>query len=321
MAKIPYTKIRNEQVTVTMEIKNTIDTLNGFLKAGQILFDVPMSEHTTFKTGGIADIMVLPGTGEEVAASLKVLTQHAIPFLVIGKGSNLIVRDGGFRGAVVKLSDSFARISVSHDTITAESGASLAELVHTAHAHGLAGMEYAGGIPGSVGGAVVMNAGAYGGEMKDHVDTVNILDKDFNILQMRAQELHFSYRSSALQKNGAIVLSSSFRLEKGDVQKAKERLNDLNRQRREKQPLQYPSAGSVFKRPAGHFAGTLIEQAGLKGFTIGGAQVSEKHTGFIINIGGASSSDILKLISHVQKRVFEHSGVALETEVKIAGED
>jgi UDP-N-acetylmuramate dehydrogenase len=304
-----------------MELKNAAGGLYGFLKAGQVLFGVPMSEHTTFKTGGIADMMLLPATEEEAAAALRFLKDGAIPYVVIGRGSNLIVRDGGYRGAVVKLAENFSRIGVSGVYVTAQAGATLAELVHTAHANGLTGMEYAGGIPGSVGGAVVMNAGAYGGEIKDHVEAVNILDRDLTPARMENAGLCYGYRSSILQTNGATVLSAVFRLEEGDVQRAREVLGDLNRQRRDKQPLQYPSAGSVFKRPAGNFAGTLIEKAGLKGYAIGGAQVSEKHAGFIINTGGARASDIIALIAHVQKTVLLKSGVALEPEVKIIGED
>jgi UDP-N-acetylmuramate dehydrogenase len=304
-----------------MDMKEAQKALSGVLQENQIITDAPMSEHTTFRTGGCADLLLLPSSGEQLAQTLHLLREHGIHALVIGRGSNLIVRDGGIRGAVVKLGENFSSIRVDGELLYAEAGATLAALVREAHAHALCGMEYAGGIPGTVGGAVCMNAGAYDGEMKDHLQSVTVLDKQLTLVTLTAKELGLGYRTSIIAPQGYTVLTACFRLTQGDLDTAKEHLKCLNQRRRDKQPLEYPSAGSTFKRPPGHFAGALIEQAGLRGFAVGGAQVSEKHCGFVINTGTATSSDILSLIAEVQKRVLEHSGVALETEVKIIGEE
>ena len=304
-----------------MDIKGAQEKLRGILQENQILMDAPMKEHTTFRTGGPADLLLLPYNNVQVAEALRALKEWDIPWLIIGKGSNLIVRDGGFRGAILKLADNFSGIHVSGDCIHAQAGATLAALVRTAHAFGLCGMEYASGIPGTVGGAVALNAGAYGGEIKDEAQTVTVLDSDFNEITLAARDMGFGYRKSIVPQKGLTVLEACFKLTQGDIETAKQTMRDLNQKRKEKQPLEYPSAGSTFKRPPGQFAGALIEQAGLRGFSIGGAQVSEKHCGFVINTGGATSSDILILIEEVKRRVWEKSGVALEPEVKIIGED
>ena len=304
-----------------MDIKGAREKLRGILHENQIQNDAPMREHTSFHTGGSADLLLLPYNNVQAAETLRALKELDIPSIVVGKGSNLIVRDGGFRGAIVKLADNFSGIRVSGDCIHAQAGVTLAALVRTAHAFGLCGMEYASGIPGTVGGAVAMNAGAYGGEIKDEAQTVTVLDSSYNEITLAARDMGFGYRKSIVPIKGLTVLEAGFLLERGDIESAKQTMRDLNQKRKEKQPLEYPSAGSTFKRPPGHFAGALIEQAGLRGFSIGGAQVSEKHCGFVINTGGATSSDILKLIEAVKQRVLEKSGVALEPEVKIIGED
>lgn len=304
-----------------MDIKEIIRHLLFCLPENQISANVPMKEHTTFRTGGNADLMLFPSSAEQIAASLKVLKDLQVPYFIIGKGSNLVVRDGGFHGAVIKLSDNFSKITVENNHICAQAGATLAAVVRAAHENNLCGMEYAAGIPGTVGGAVVMNAGAYGGEIKDQIESVKVLDNDFNELNLTSAGLCFGYRKSIISKKQYIVLQADFLLEFGNIEEARIKLRELNRRRREKQPLDYPSAGSTFKRPPGHFAGALIEQAGLRGFQIGGALVSEKHAGFIINAGNATSADILKLIETVRQRVLETSGVLLETEIKIIGED
>lgn len=304
-----------------MDINKIIRHLAFCLPENQISVNVPMKEHTTFRTGGSADLMLTPSSAQQIAASLKVLKDLQVSYFIIGKGSNLIVRDGGFRGAVIKLTDNFSGIAVENNQLQAQAGTTLTAVVRAAHENGLCGMEYASGIPGTVGGAVVMNAGAYGGEIKDQIKAVKVLDRDFNELNLFAESLGFGYRKSVIAQKQYIVLEAVFNLEFGNTDEAKARLRELNRRRREKQPLDYPSAGSTFKRPPGHFAGGLIEAAGLKGLTIGGAQVSEKHAGFIINAGNATSSDILNLIETVRQRVLEKSGILLETEVKIIGED
>ncbi len=304
-----------------MNINAAANKLKSILDENQILTDVPMKEHTTFKTGGNADILILPSTKSDIINALKVLLDGRIPYTIVGKGSNLIVRDGGIRGAVIKLAENFSYIEAQEEYIDAFSGATLSLLVRTAHDNGLCGMEYAGGIPGTIGGAVTMNAGAFGGEIKDNIVSVTVLDKDLNEITLYADEIYFGYRKSIIPDKRYIVLEAKFKLKIGDVSEAKIVLRELISKRREKQPLEYPSAGSVFKRPFGYYAGELIERAGFKGYLTGGAQVSEKHAGFIINTGGATSKDIITLIKAIQKKVLEQYGVTLETEVKIIGED
>lgn len=285
-----------------------------------VLENEPMASHTTFKTGGPADLMVLPHTVDELASVLRALREEKMPYTVIGRGSNLLVSDEGYRGAIVKIADGFDNITVRGNTVTAEAGAALKTLCLESIRAGLRGLEFAGGIPGSLGGAVYMNAGAYDGEIKDFLVSARVLDKDLNIREVPAAALGLSYRRSAVGEEGYIVLDAAFCLEKGDAQASLDKMNEFNARRREKQPLAWPSAGSTFKRPAGHYAGPLIEQCGLKGFTIGGAQVSEKHAGFIINTGEAYSRDIYELILHVKETVRKETGVLLEPEVRLLGE-
>lgn len=280
----------------------------------------PMKLHTTFRIGGPADVYAEPESAEELAELISVCEGSGTPYLVIGHGSNLLVGDGGFRGTVICLGKAFGDIRVDGDCIEAQAGALLGTVANTALEHSLAGMEFASGIPGSVGGALVMNAGAYGGEIKDILESAEILETDGSRCVVTAEELELGYRTSNILPLGRTVLSARFRLSKGDPEEISAKMKDLNGRRKEKQPLEYPSAGSTFKRPEGYFAGKLIEDAGCKGLTVGGAQVSEKHAGFVINVGDATAKDVEELIRQVQKRVLDQSGVMLEPEIKMTGE-
>lgn len=292
------------------------------LKLGEdaVALAEPMSGHTTFRTGGPADIFIMPKSLEEVTASIEILQKHHIPILVIGNGSNLLVSDKGIRGAVLHIGGRMSEISVDGETIYAQGGVLLSTLSAKAAENSLTGLEFASGIPGSLGGAVTMNAGAYGGEMKDVLVSTEVLTKDLEVKTILAEDLQLSYRHSVLPEKDYILLNATLRLKKGNLDEIKNRMKELGEQRREKQPLQFPSAGSTFKRPEGYFAGKLIQDADLKGKSIGGAQVSEKHAGFVINKGNATTQDILDLISFCQQTVFDKFGVSLETEVKIVGE-
>ncbi len=284
------------------------------------LTDAPMRDYTTFRAGGPADLLVSPKSAEQIRTVLQMCRQLEVPFALLGNGSNVLVRDGGIRGAVLRLGSEFSQIQIEGRMVVAQAGAKLAAVVSAALNAGLVGMEFAGGIPGSVGGGIYMNAGAYGGELSQVLHSALVLTADLEMVQMPSEALSLSYRHSALMENGALVLEGRFCLEPGDTAAAREYLRELAARRREKQPLDLPSAGSTFKRPAGHYAGALIESAGLKGFSIGGAQVSEKHAGFVVNRGG-SAADILALIRHVQECVSAQSGIWLEPEVLILGED
>ncbi|MBQ7535787.1 MAG: UDP-N-acetylmuramate dehydrogenase [Stomatobaculum sp.] len=280
----------------------------------------PMRLHTTFRVGGPADTYAEPEDEWELKELLDTCEAAGTPYLLIGHGSNLLIGDGGFRGTVICLGKAFSEIRTEGDVITARAGALLSAVANTALEHGLTGMEFASGIPGSVGGALVMNAGAYGGEIRDILLSADILEMDGSSDRVDADGLELGYRTSNITALGRTVLGASFRLQKGDPAEIEAKMKDLNGRRKEKQPLEYPSAGSTFKRPEGYFAGKLIEDAGLKGFSIGGAQVSEKHAGFVINRDNATAKDILDLIKEVQRRVFEDAGVRLETEIRMAGE-
>lgn len=284
------------------------------------LTDAPMRDYTTFRAGGPADLLVSPKSAEQIRTVLQMCRQLEVPVTLLGNGSNVLVRDGGIRGAALRLGSEFSQIQIEGSMVIAQAGAKLAAVVSAALNAGLVGMEFAGGIPGSVGGGIYMNAGAYGGELSQVLHSALVLTADLEIVQMPSEALSLSYRHSALMENGALVLEGRFCLEPGDTAAAREYLRELAARRREKQPLDLPSAGSTFKRPAGHYAGALIESAGLKGFSIGGAQVSEKHAGFVVNRGG-SAADILALIRHVQECVSAQSGIWLEPEVLILGED
>lgn len=280
----------------------------------------PMKNHISFKVGGPADILLEPSDEKQIIKSIEICKNNNIPYIVIGNGSNLLVRDGGIRGVVIKLSG-LNFIKVDGNYISAGAGVVLKEVSDVALENSLTGFEFASGIPGSVGGAVFMNAGAYDGEMKNIISSVTVLDKEGNILTLEKDELEFGYRTSSVKTEGYIVISAQFELQLGDKVKIKNRIDELTQKREEKQPLEYASAGSTFKRPEGYFAGKLIQDAGLKGFTIGGAAVSQKHSGFVINTGNATAQDVLDVIKHVQDEVKNQFGVELKTEVRIIGED
>ena len=286
----------------------------------EILVAEPMKNHTTFRIGGPADALALPKTPEEVAEVVRFCHEHAQPYYVLGNGSNLLVSDEGYRGLVLQLYRNFNDIQVNGETITVQSGAMLAAVARTAYQTGLTGLEFASGIPGTIGGAVVMNAGAYGGEMKNVLKEVTVLTKEGEVLVIPAKALELGYRTSVIPKNGWIVLGAVLQLKKGDQEQILARMEELKEQRITKQPLDLPSAGSTFKLPEGYFAGKLIMDAGLRGFTVGGAQVSEKHCGFVVNRGNATAADVWELICEVKRRVKEMTGVELEPEVKLLGD-
>ena len=275
----------------------------------------PMASHTTFHIGGAADVLITVRNIDELRLVIGACRDEKIPFMILGKGSNLLVSDSGIAGAVIALDGDFRSISVDGSTITVGAAASLTRLCTVALDHGLTGLEFAYGIPGSVGGAVYMNAGAYGGETKDVVTGVTYLTPEGELGTYPADQLAFGYRTSIFKQNKNIILSAVYTLAPGDPAAIRGQMDDVMNRRRSKQPLEFPSAGSVFKRPVGAFAGTLIEQCGLKGASVGGAQVSEKHAGFIINAGGATCDDVMNLVALVQDTVKRKTGYDLECEI------
>ncbi|MDE6492226.1 MAG: UDP-N-acetylmuramate dehydrogenase [Lactobacillus sp.] len=279
---------------------------------------VPLSKYTFTKTGGPAEFLAFPKNIDQLEKLVQVTRENNIPLTVIGNASNLIIRDGGIEGLVVILTE-MNQITVNSTEVTAEAGARIIDTAFTAAKAGLSGMEFAAGIPGSVGGGVFMNAGAYGGETQEVVKTVNVMTKDGEFKTYSNEEMEFSYRHSLVQENGDIVLSATFELKKGEKDQILDEMNYLNALRRYKQPLEYPSCGSVFKRPKGHFVGPMIIKAGLQGKQIGGAQDSTKHAGFIVNKGGATATDYLDLIHLIQKVIKEKYDIDLHTEVRIIG--
>lgn len=287
---------------------------------GQLYEREPMSRHTTMKVGGPADLLVEPDGEAQLLAALEIARGMGVPVLTLCGGSNLIVRDGGVRGLTVKLADRFARLEKRDNRIHAQAGARLKAVALLAQREGLSGFEFAAGIPGSVGGAVLMNAGAYGGEIVDVLISGRVLSGGI-VTEYDNRGFEFSYRNSRVMREGGVVLSAVFELKPGDPEAIKERMRDLAERRRDKQPLHLPSAGSTFKRPEGHYAAALIEQAGLKGLAVGGAMVSTKHAGFVVNAGGATARDVIELIELVREKVHAHSGVLLTPEVRIVGED
>ena len=295
--------------------------LSELLPLAEILYDEPMSKHTTFRVGGAADVFVRIASEEQLKVLIPELVKSEIPYYVIGKGSNLLVGDKGFRGVVIQLDEAFENIKVNNNVVTACAGASMAKIAKTALQNSLTGFEFAAGIPGCVGGGVIMNAGAYGGEMKDVVSKVRVLCKDGNIKEYTNEAMSFGYRFSALKnKPEYIVLEVEIILEPGNEEEILAKMQDLAKRRKDKQPLEYPSAGSTFKRPEGYFAGKLIGDAGLSGYSVGDAEVSEKHNGFVINRGNATAADVRTLIETIQCKVYEQFGVNLEREVIYLGE-
>ncbi|MFV0559614.1 MAG: UDP-N-acetylmuramate dehydrogenase [Enterococcus sp.] len=285
-----------------------------------ILLDEPLMNYTFTKTGGPADALVFPKNKLEVKQIVDYCREQSIPWMVLGNASNLIVRDGGIRGVVIMLAE-MNTVTVDGTVVRAESGAKLIDTTYVALEHSLTGFEFACGIPGSVGGAVFMNAGAYGGEIKAVFDQADLLLSDGTIQTITNEEMAFSYRHSHVQDLHAIVLDAQFQLTKGDHATIKARMDELTELRQLKQPLEYPSCGSVFKRPEGHYTGKLIQDAGLQGLKWGGAQISEKHAGFIVNIDHATATDYIELIAHIQQVIKEKFDVTLETEVRIIGEE
>jgi UDP-N-acetylmuramate dehydrogenase len=299
--------------------------INEFKKMGlqsTFIENVPMQNYTSFQVGGKADLMVIPSSEEELKIILQQLSQDKLPFIVMGKGTNLLIRDGGYRGVIIRFDEAFAEIQITGTQLTAGAGASFATVARAAMENGLAGIEFASGIPGSIGGGTFMNAGAYDGEMKDVVQEVRVISHDG--LQTRAVSkamLDYGYRHSSLMATQEIVLTTTLNLVSGDRDVISAKMKEFNDRRNLKQPMELPSAGSFFKRPEGYFAGKLIQDAGLKGLTIGGAQVSPKHSGFIVNIGGATAADIISLMHVIQATVLDQFGVIIEPEVRIIGEE
>ncbi len=302
---------------MNQEIKKIFCDLLG---EDRVFTDEPMKQHTTFKIGGPADYFLVPESGEEVGEIIKICKQTDIPYFILGNGSNLLVGDGGYRGAVIQIYRNMSAVTTEGTTITAQAGALLSSVAAAAKNASLTGFEFAGGIPGTVGGAAVMNAGAYGGEMKDVLVEVTVMDADGNIFTIPAEKLELGYRTSIIKKAGYIVLEAKIRLKEGDQEAIRERMKELTIQRTTKQPLEFPSAGSTFKRPEGYFAGKLVMDSGLRGYQVGGARVSEKHCGFVINAGGATAKDVRTLMENVRDIVYEKYGVTLEPEVKFLGE-
>ena len=300
-------------------MKRFEEALLTVTKESRILREEPMARHTTFRVGGPAEYYLTPERGE-LAGVLHCCMEYQVPYMIIGNGSNLLVSDKGIRGAVIEIGKNISAICVENGCIRAEAGALLGRTAHTALEHSLEGMEFAAGIPGCVGGAVVMNAGAYGGEMKDILQSVTVLTKQGKEKKLRIEELDLSYRHSCIPEDGYLVLEAEFVLNAGRQEEIQARMNELKEKRCEKQPLEYPSAGSTFKRPEGYFAGKLIMDAGLRGFQVGGAAVSEKHCGFVINKEQARASDIYELMQEVQEKVQQQFGVRLEPEVKMVGD-
>jgi UDP-N-acetylmuramate dehydrogenase len=299
-----------------------IKELKHELTQSIVLEQADMGEHTSFKAGGKADLFVVPGSLLDLKTILGRLEEDKVPYVVMGKGTNLLIRDGGFRGAVIRLDEAFSDIQVEGTRLTAGAGASLSNVARTAMEHGLSGMEFASGIPGSLGGGVFMNAGAYDGELKDIVDEVCVLSRDgIHTRTVGNKEMDYGYRHSSLMDSREIVLSATLELCPGKKEDIAAKMKEFNDRRNARQPMELPSAGSFFKRPEGYFAGKLIQDAGLKGLTVGGAQVSPKHSGFIVNIGGATASDIISLMHIVQATVLDQFGVVIEPEVRIIGEE
>lgn len=296
------------------------DELKRILPEEQIKAGEPMELHTTFRVGGPADYFVLPKTKEELKEVVALCRGEGVPFYIVGNGSNLLVSDKGYRGVVIQIFKLMNTICVEGNCIYAQAGALLSAIAAKALEESLTGFEFASGIPGTLGGACVMNAGAYGGEMRQVLKQVTVLDKEGEVFTIPSEELEMGYRTSIIAKKGHIVLEAVIELQKGDGEEIRGLMEGLKNKRVEKQPLEYPSAGSTFKRPEGYFAGKLIQDSGLRGFAVGGAQVSEKHCGFVINKGNATAADVAELMRRVSEIVNEKFGVELEPEVKRLGE-
>lgn len=299
--------------------KAVVKALEGFVPTENIYLQEPMASHTTFRVGGPADCLITLENEQQLQKVQRYLHLVEIPFFVLGNGSNVLVSDEGYKGVILQVGDRMSEIKVEGRRIIAQAGARMSHVARVAMENGLTGLEFASGIPGTVGGGVVMNAGAYGGEMKQVVESVTVVDPNGEILELDNSTMEFGYRYSIIRNQPFVVTKVTYLLQEGDTEQIKATMDDLAARRREKQPLEYPSAGSTFKRPEGHFAGALIMDAGLRGFRMGGAQVSEKHCGFVINAGSATSADIMNLIQEVRFRVKEQFNVELEPEVVFLG--
>lgn len=296
------------------------DELKKIVSEEKIKVDEPMKSHTTFRVGGPAAFFVAPETKEEIKAIVECCKEQAMPYYIVGNGSNLLVSDKGYEGVIIQIFKAMNQITVDGEMITAQAGALLSAVASRALDAELTGFEFAAGIPGTLGGACVMNAGAYGGEMKDVLENVTVLTEDGEFVTLAKEKLELGYRTSVIAKKGYIVVEAEIRLKKGNPAEIKAYMDELREKRVSKQPLEYPSAGSTFKRPEGYFAGKLIQDADLRGFQVGGAQVSEKHCGFVINKDNATASDVVELMRQVSQKVEEKFGVTLEPEVKRLGE-
>ena len=296
-----------------------LNELKEKIEASLIHENEPMKQHTTFRVGGSADVLVTPDV-ESLPKVIALCKKYNLPYYIVGNGSNLLVGDKGIRGVVIAITNRMGDILCDGESITAGAGCTLGQIAVLAAGNGLAGFEFAAGIPGTLGGAVVMNAGAYGGEMKDVITSVLVLDAEGNQKELAVEELDLGYRHSCIPEKGYVVLSAKLKLVHGDVSQIRAKMAELREQRVTKQPLEYPSAGSTFKRPEGYFAGKLIMDAGLRGYQVGGAQVAEKHCGFVINKENATAADILQLMQEVSEKVEKQFGVKLEPEVKMIGE-
>ena len=296
------------------------EQLVTILGKSKICFDEPMKKHTTFRIGGVADYFVMPNTIEDVQAITALCKTSKIPYYILGNGSNLLVGDAGYRGVIIQLYKNMSKMVLMGENIVVQAGAILSQVANMALEHELTGFEFAAGIPGTIGGAMIMNAGAYGGEVKDVVTQVTVLTTNGEIEHLTGEEMQFGYRTSLAAKKQHIVLEATIKLQKGKKEIIRTWMEELKKQRTTKQPLNFPSAGSTFKRPEGYFAGKLIQDAGLAGFQVGGARVSEKHCGFVVNVGEATAKDVDTLMKQVSERVREQFGVNLEPEVKRLGE-
>ena len=298
-----------------------LDEFSLILREDQVKEDERLEFHTSLHIGGECDFLVTPSSCDEIKEVVRVCIENQVPFFVMGNGSNLLVSDKGYRGVIIKLGENFSQITISDGgQVTAQAGVALSKLANKVADNGLSGFEFASGIPGTLGGAVAMNAGAYGGDMNQCVVGATVMDLDGNIKELNNEQLELGYRTSILQKKDYILLEAVIKLEKGLREEIFRKMKDLNARRRDKQPLEYYSCGSTFKRPTGFYAGKLIEESGLKGYTVGGASVSEKHSGFIINKGKATAKDFITVIEDVKRIVYDKQGVRLEPEVRFLGD-
>lgn len=294
--------------------------IQKYIDGSKVKYNEPMKKHTTLKVGGNADVLVNPETTEDVVSVLKYAKENEIPVTIIGNGSKLLVKDKGIRGIVVRLGSRFSNVQIDGEYITVEAGMTLPRLVIIAKDNSLSGLEFAAGIPGNIGGAVFMNAGAYGSDISHLIQEVTYIDENLNVQTLTGDLCEFGYRTSIFRKKSYVILSAKLKLNVGNKEQIVEVMKQNQESRKSKQPLEYPSAGSTFKRPEGYFVGKLIDDLGLKGYSIGGAQISTKHSGFIVNTGEATASDVLNLINYIKEKVLEANGIKLEEEIIVLGE-